>query len=430
MSQDPARDIAFGVLRAVDEHDAFANLELSRQLREHRIPPREAALATELVSGSIRLRGSYDAILDGLANRPLDPPVRDALRLGAHQLLSLRIPDHAAVSTTVAMVRRQIGHKPAGFVNAVLRKVAEKSLSQWLDQLTAGLDGDDALAICYSHPAWIIAELRAALDDPGSLEALLDADNSPPRVTLVARPGLCDPNDLPGEPGRLSPYARILSAGGVPGAIAQVRDGRAGVQDEGSQLVAITAANAEIDGSDSRWLDLCAGPGGKAALLGALAAQRGATLVANEVQPHRADLVRQSLAALPTVQVTEFDGRSGPWQPGSFDRVLVDAPCTGLGALRRRPEARWRRRPSDVPELVELQTALLDHALELVRPGGVVAYATCSPLLAETSEVVGRRSRTVDAVVESEHRWWPHTDGTDAMYVAVLRRMTLVDRRS
>ena len=188
----------------------------------------------------------------------------------------------------------------------------------------------------------------------GDLAALLEANNAPPRVTLVARPGLCEPDELPGEPGRLSPYARILR-GGDPGEIPAVREGRAGVQDEGSQLVALALADAAVDGPDERWLDLCAGPGGKAALLGALASQRGATLVANELQPHRADLVRQAVLRLPNVEVTEHDGREGPWPAASFDRVLVDAPCTGLGALRRRPEARWRRTPDDLDTLVPLQ---------------------------------------------------------------------------
>ncbi len=256
-----------------------------------------------------------------------------------------------------------------------------------------------------------------------------------------------------------SPYG-VVSAGGDPGAMPAVAEGRAGVQDEGSQLVALALAAAPIEGPDARWLDLCAGPGGKAALLAALAAERGARVVANEVQPHRADLVRRALgldSARPATarpatvagveEVTVADGTAAPWEPGSFDRVLVDAPCTGLGALRRRPEARWRRQPEDLDDLLPLQRALLTSALDLVRPGGVVLYATCSPVLAETRDVVGSllvkrddvklgdaaalmtaaaglRADVPDCAgpLQGTVQLWPHRHGTDAMFLALLRR--------
>ncbi|WP_375003388.1 RsmB/NOP family class I SAM-dependent RNA methyltransferase [Aeromicrobium sp. CTD01-1L150] len=431
---DPVRTIAFLVLRAAREQDAYVNLTLPGMLTEHRVTGRDAALATELVHGTIRRQATYDAIIDRLVSRPLDPPVRDALRLGAHQLLSMRVPAHAAVSETVDVVRRELGHKPVGFVNAVLRRIGAKRLEVWLEEVTEGLDADDVRAVRTSHPRWIIEAFRDALTEGGAadddtLDALLEADNAAPQVTLVARPGLCEPDELPGMPGEHSPYAKILDAGD-PGSIPAVRDGRAGVQDEGSQLVAILLAEAGLEhrpgapGSDARWLDLCAGPGGKAALIGALAAQQGANLVANEVQHHRAELVRGGVRALDNVEVTVFDGRHGPWRPGSFDRVLVDAPCTGLGALRRRPEARWRRQPDDLDVLVGLQRELLARALELTRPGGVTVYATCSPHRSETTGVLqavtGRRD---DVAVESTRQWWPHVHGTDAMFAAVLRRL-------
>jgi 16S rRNA (cytosine967-C5)-methyltransferase len=415
---DPVRQAAFDALRSVDERDAFVNLLLPALLRERRLDTRAAALATELVHGTLRWRGTYDAIIDRLApGRTIEPVVRDALRLGCHQLLSMRVPDHAAVSTTVELVKSAVGHRATGFTNAILRRVAARPLDVWLAELTDGLAADAALAVRTSHPEWIVAAMRDALGPTGDLEALLAADNLPPKVTLVARPGLCDPSELPGEPGRLSPYARILS-GGDPSDITAVREGRAGVQDEGSQMVAIRLAETELAGRDRTWLDLCAGPGGKAALLGSLAAQRVAALVANEIQPHRAELVAASVANLPNVTVTIEDGRSGPWPDGTFDRVLVDAPCTGLGALRRRPESRWRRTPADLTDLVPLQQALLTRSLELVRPGGLVAYATCSPHLAETRDVLA----AVGVEPESVSQLWPHIDGTDAMFCALIRK--------
>ncbi|MEO6604282.1 MAG: transcription antitermination factor NusB [Aeromicrobium sp.] len=423
---DPVRLVAFHVLRAVAERDAYVNLVLPGTLKEHSIEGRDATFATELVHGTIRRQGTYDAIIGKVASKGLagiDPPVLDALRLGTHQLLSMRVPPHAAVSTTVDVVRREVGHKPVHFANALLRKIGQKDLAGWLDVVTEGLEGDEKRALGTSHPVWIVKALREALGGHAAqIDKLLAANNAAPLVTLVARPGLCKPEDLPGTPAKLSPYARILD-GGAPGDIPQVRDGRAGVQDEGSQVVGITLAEAPIEGSDERWLDLCAGPGGKAALLGALAAQRDASLVANEVLEHRAELVRQGVHLLDNVEVTTFDGRHGPWEAGSFDRVLVDAPCTGLGALRRRPESRWRRKPEDLDTLVPLQIALLSRALELVRPGGVVVYATCSPHLAETTGVVDAiTAGREDVQVEETRQLWPHIDGTDAMFMAVLRR--------
>jgi len=416
---DPARQAAFDALRAVDERDAFVNLLLPTMLRERRLDSRAAALATELAHGTLRWRGTYDAIIDHLTpGRRIEPEVRDALRLGCHQLLSMRVPDHAAVSTTVDLVKSAVGHRATGFANAVLRRIAARSLDDWLAELTTDLAADAALSVRTSHPEWIVAALRDALGPNGDLGALLAADNVPPKVTLAARPGLCEPDELPGEPGRLSPYARILD-GGDPSDVPAVREGRAGVQDEGSQVVALRLAEAELEGSDDRWLDLCAGPGGKAALLGALAAQRGASLVANELQPHRVELVSVAVANLPNVSVTNEDGRAGPWPSGTFDRVLVDAPCTGLGALRRRPESRWRRSPEDLADLVPLQQALLTRALDLVRPGGIVAYATCSPHLAETRGVLA----SVGVEPESVLQLWPHVDGTDAMFCALIRRV-------
>lgn len=427
MSADKVRGIAFHVLRAVAERDAYVNLVLPAMLDEHHVEGRDAAFATELVHGTVRRQGTYDAIIDHVASKgigSIDPPVLDALRLGTHQLLSMRVPPHAAVSTTVDVVRREIGHKPVHFTNALLRKIGQKDLDGWLTIVSAGLEGDALRAVRTSHPEWVVTALREALAGHATqIDKLLAADNEPPRVTLVARPGLSDPDALPGTPGKLSPYARVLDEGGDPGAIAEVRDGRAGVQDEGSQLVAIAAASAPLDGPDARWLDLCAGPGGKAALLGAIAAQRGAALVANEPQEHRAELVRHGVRRLGNVEVTTFDGRQGDWAAGSFDRVLVDAPCTGLGALRRRPESRWRRTPKDLDGLVPLQEALLTRALELVRPGGVVAYATCSPHLRETHGVLEAVTAGRDDVeIESTHQWWPHVDGTDAMFCAIVRR--------
>ncbi|MEU6117671.1 transcription antitermination factor NusB [Streptomyces sp. NPDC047117] len=456
--KDPVRILAFEALRAVDERDAYANLVLPPLLRKAReggdFDARDAALATELVYGTLRRQGTYDAIIAACVDRPLrevDPPVLDVLSLGAHQLLGTRIPTHAAVSASVELARVVLGDGRAKFVNAVLRKIAAEDLDGWLERVAPPYDEDpeDHLGVVHSHPRWVVSALWDSLGGGrAGIEDLLEADNERPEVTLVARPGRATAEELldaVGEenalPGRWSPYAVRLSEGGEPGALDAVREGRAGVQDEGSQLVAVALANAPVEGADARWLDACAGPGGKAALLGALAAERGAALLAAEKQPHRARLVGRALAGNPgPYEVIAADGTRPVWRPGSFDRVLVDVPCTGLGALRRRPEARWRRRPEDLDGFAPLQRELLRQALRAVRVGGVVGYATCSPHLAETRAVVddvlkergGVAAELVDARPlmpgvpalgdGPDVQLWPHLHGTDAMYLALLRR--------
>ncbi len=359
--KDPVRVLAFEALRAVDERDAYANLVLPPLLRKARekgdFDGRDAALATELVYGTLRRQGTYDAIIAECVDRPLrevDPPVLDVLSLGAHQLLGTRIPTHAAVSASVELARVVLGDGRAKFVNAVLRKVAQDDLDGWIQRVAPPYDDDpeEHLAVVHSHPRWVVSALWDSLGGGrAGIERLLEADNERPEVTLVARPGRATTEELLGEEaavaGRWSPYAVRLAEGGEPGAIEAVREGRAGVQDEGSQLVALALANAPLDGPDEKWLDGCAGPGGKAALLAALAAERGAMLLASEKQPHRAGLVAKALHGNPgPYQVIAADGTRPPWRAGIFDRALVDVPCTGLGrcgAGRRRGGGAGRR---------------------------------------------------------------------------------------
>ncbi|MGI5237611.1 RsmB/NOP family class I SAM-dependent RNA methyltransferase [Dactylosporangium sp. CA-139066] len=446
---DPAREAAYEAVAAVHRDDAYANLVLPRLLRENGVGGRDAAFATELTYGTLRQTGTLDAIVAAAADRAMDridPPVRDALRIGAYQLLHMRVGAHAAVATTVDLVRSLVPGA-AGFANAVLRRVGEADRTEWLSRL-APADPVARAALAHAHPQWIVNAFADALGSLDEAELALDADNLPPPVHLCARPGRITPADLASSlrgasVGRYSPYAVVLAGGGDPGSIPAIREGLAHVQDEGSQLVAAVLADAPLDGPDERWLDLCAGPGGKAGLLGSLAASRGAHVTAVEVAHHRAALVAQATAGLP-VYTINADGRDVGKDPDlpvdAFDRVLVDAPCTGLGALRRRPEARWRRQPSDLPPLTRLQRELLQSAFRAVRPGGLVAYVTCSPHQAETevsvTEAARRSSIEVDLVDARPYlpaslpeigsgptvQLWPHRHGTDAMFVALLRR--------
>jgi 16S rRNA (cytosine967-C5)-methyltransferase len=444
---DPVRNAAFDVVRTVAERDSYANLVLPGLLRERGISGRDAALATELTYGTLRGRGTYDAVLGACLDRPpeaLDPPVLDVLRLGAHQVLATRIPPHAAVDTTVDLARARVGEGPATLVNAVMRRLTTRDLAGWIDHIAPAGSTDPIarLALRHAHPPWVVRAFLDSLDgDRAQLEAALAADNERPQVTLVARPGRAGLAELEvagARPARWSRYGAVLT-GGDPADIPAVRERRAGIQDEGSQLVALALAAAPLEGPDRRWLDMCAGPGGKAALLAGLATDRGATVLAVERQPHRARMVENALRGdAGNHRVVVADATQPLPGEDPFDRVLLDAPCTGLGALRRRPEARWRRRPSDIPALRALQLALLRAALAAVRPGGLVAYVTCSPHLAETSTVVSDVLRHRIDVERVDARpllpgvpmlgdgpdvqLWPHRHGTDAMYLALLRR--------
>ncbi|MEH3088876.1 MAG: rRNA small subunit methyltransferase B [Microbacterium arborescens] len=448
---NPARRVAFDVLRAVEDSDAYANLLLPQALRRAGLSAADAGLATELTYGTLRRRGTYDAIIEHASGRTIDaidPPVRDALRLGIHQLLSTRVASHAAVNESVELVRRSGAGGAAGFANAVLRRVARDNPGDWLQRVADDARSDDErLGLRFSHPVWVIRAFRRALAAEGrgdELEDLLAADNVSPSVTMTALPGLAD---IPADAAR-TPYSPLgfRLGGGDPEPVVRAADGRVRVQDEGSQLAALALTRVRPAAPGERWLDLCAAPGGKTAVLAAEALAAGASLEANEISPARAALVRTSVAGVPlSVPVSEEGGRERAGR-GRYDRILVDAPCTGLGALRRRPEARWRKTPADVPELSDLQRELLGAALDALAPGGVVAYVTCSPHLAETAVVVADVLRGRDDVDELDARavlrdvarspldlpeqadgsgraqLWPHRHGTDAMSITLLQR--------
>ncbi|HEY2491251.1 MAG TPA: transcription antitermination factor NusB [Streptosporangiaceae bacterium] len=489
---DPVRRAVCDVLLAVATRGAYANLLLPSVLRDRQLSGRDAALATELCYGTLRGQGSYDAILNACSDRPvvkMDPPVREVLRLGVHQLLGTRIAAHAAVATSVDLAKDVAGSRTAGFVNAVLRRVSTRDLEAWVTAVAPDRRADPAgyLAVRHSYPGWIVAAFREALaEDPhqapeaplagvedesaraaartalagvedesagaaartalAETEAALAAGNVAPRVTLCALPGRSEPGELAGtagcEPARWSPFGVYL-AHGDPASIPAVRERRAIVQDEASQLAALALSRAEVTGPDRLWLDMCAGPGGKAGLLAGLAAARGARLLASDVREHRASLAADALAGVPSAATVAADGTAPAWRPAAFDRVLADVPCSGLGSLRRRPESRWRRSPRQLTELARLQRTLLATAIDSVRPGGVVGYVTCSPHVAETRDVLaavldGRQDTEVldapallagvaglscPAPFGKYAQFWSHRHGTDAIFLAVIRRL-------
>ena len=496
---DTARATVFEVLRSVAESDAYANLVLPKAIRSHRLDHRDAGFATELTYGTLRHQGTYDAILSRCVDRPIEKvgtTTLIVLRMGVHQLLNMRVPAHAALNQSVSLAREKIGAGPASFINAVLRRVSERTPEEWYELIIEDAKDDtERMALLASHPGWIVRSMRQALVAHGrpasEIEQLLEADNLAPVVNLVALPGLGsleEAREQGAVDGELVEGSALYASGDLA-RLESVREGTVRAQDAGSQLVARALAAAPLDGTDTAWLDLCAGPGGKAALLGALGIQRGASLVANEAAAHRAQLVESSMRPLPEDSYTVLtgDGRQiretlrknasdlpGSIEPGQlFDRVMVDVPCSGLGALRRRPEARWRKSPRDIAELLPLQRQLLDAAIEATRPGGVIAYVTCSPHAAETQNIVAevlesgavslldsaaalrevalhtegangepvsvlagekdpghtpeiKVKKGAPVVKASENpttaQLWPHVHGTDAMFLALLRK--------
>ncbi len=450
-----SRRVAYDTIRAVHESDAYANLLLPRSIERAGLSPADAGLATELTYGTLRREGTYDAVVAIAAERPvadIDPRVLDALRLGVHQLLSTRVASHAAVNESVELARDAGGRGAAGFANAVLRRVSRDTPGEWMSRVEQSARSDDErLSLVFSHPVWIVRAFRRALaaeGRAGELEALLSADNASPAVTMAALPGLADVPE--GAVRTLYSPLGFRLGGGDPDHMVVGSGGLVRVQDEGSQLAALALTRATPVEAGERWLDLCAGPGGKTAILAAEALAGGAALEANEISPARAGLVRRAIAGIPLeVTVSEEDGRTrAAGAPGRYDRILVDAPCTGLGALRRRPEARWRKAPADVPDLTRLQRELATAAIGALRPGGILGYVTCSPHLAETAGVVADLLREFDGTIEEldareavravahadpalpepadgsgRAQLWPHRHNTDAMSISLLRRV-------
>ena len=435
---DASRLLAFDLLTEVNRNEGYSNLLLPQALNASKLEERDRALVTELLYGTIRMQGKHDWVLSQISDRPwneVDPGIVDICRLGVHQIHEMRIPDHAAVAATVEVARKRVGESKASFVNALLRSVTRKSIEEWFAPLLTISDPVERFSIQYSHPEWIVSAYFDLLKDWREVESALAINNEAALPTLVAWPGYSTQQDLidiGGDPTEFSPFGAHWK--GNPGALDLIKERKIGVQDEGSQLVAEVFAKAA---AGTQWLDLCAGPGGKAALLSSIARTRGVTFTANEFSAPRAELVKQVVHG---DRVLVSDGREINSLGEKFDAILIDAPCTGLGALRRRPEVRWRRTLQDLRALTQLQRELIDSAIEALNPGGVLGYATCSPHLAETSIQIAdiKRKHTelnqidVDSflpeMLEGANRdgamsLWTHKHGTDAMYLALFQKV-------
>ena len=437
-----SRVVAFELLTEVNRNGAFANIKLPDLLEKSNLEQRDRAFATELGYGALRMQGKHDFAIKSKIDRPfeeLDSKIVDLLRLGLHQIYEMRVPDHAAVGETVELARYVAGESKGSYVNALLRSISSDVDFYERNLAREDLSDLEKLSIEYSHPQWIINAYFDQLKDWEEVKKLLAINNLPVAPHLVAWPGKSTVNELAEVGGEVLDWSRFgLISEYPPTEYPAINERRAGVQDLGSQLIAQILFDTRDFGSSDSWLDMCAGPGGKAALLYNLleTEKPSAKFVANEPTAHRADLVAR---VVPRSKIVSHDGRDSAAFGGTFDRILVDAPCTGLGALRRRPEARWRRTMNDLKELVPLQRDLIDSAYHLLNPGGILAYATCSPHIAETvAQVLDAqyRHKDLELIPASEFgapsqfegkipgtvQMWTQRDGTDAMFMAIFKK--------
>ena len=434
---DAVRLLVYDLLSEVNRRGGYSNLLLPQALTESKFEQRDKGFATELLYGTLRMQGRHDFILSQVADRPLsevDEGIVDICRLGVHQLFEMRVATHAAVSATVEVARKVLGESKASYVNALLRKVSSRTLAEWLEEIPEKADAITRLSITHSHPEWVVSAYLDLLKDLELVERELSANNIAAAPTLVAWPGSSTQEDflaLGAVATRYSPYGATL--GQPPATLEVIRHRKAGIQDEGSQLVAHIFS--EVARESSSILDLCAGPGGKAALLAHIARERGQEFYANEISQTRADLVKRVVTP---AMVWVGDGREIAERNMKFGAILADVPCTGLGALRRRPEVRWRRTLQDLRPLTELQLQLVNAAISSLEPGGIFGYATCSPHYAETSaqvKAIIKSNPTIKqisvepylppslqgAVREGCLSLWTGQHGTDSMFLALFR---------
>jgi 16S rRNA (cytosine967-C5)-methyltransferase len=435
---DAPRLLAFDIISEVNRRGGYSNLLLPQALADSTFDERDRGFTTELVYGTIRMQGLYDYIFAQISDRPwneVDPEIVDLARMGAHQVFSMRTPPHAAVSATVDVARKKLGESKGSFINALMRKATSKELIDWLEPLQSETDVIKRMSIEYSHPEWIISAYFDLLKDENLVRDELISNNTPAKPTLVSWPGASTQEELislGAKPTRYSRFGAFHDE--APASLEVIRHRRAGVQDEGSQLVAQIFADATS--TAERTLDLCAGPGGKAALLSHICDVSGRDFVANEISEPRAALVKKVIGRFPVIV---GDARAIAESGQRFDAVLADVPCTGLGALRRRPEVRWRRSLKDLAPLLQLQSEIVESALAVLKPGGVFGFATCSPHYAETTAQVQsilKKHQDLELMDISAFlpegleqctrggalSLWGHLHNTDSMFLALFQK--------
>jgi 16S rRNA (cytosine967-C5)-methyltransferase len=438
------------VLTRVEQEKAYSNLELGRTLKKAGLSRPDAALATELVYGTIQRLNTLDFLLEPFVSRGLDrlePWVRNLVRLSLYQIVYLeRIPDHAAVNEAVNIARRK-GHPGiAGMVNAVLRGCLRSREKLAVPDIA---DPIRRIALVHSHPEWLVERWIRQFGEADA-EAICAANNLPPRASIRVNPtriareqliGRLVQAGLEAEPSPLSASGIIVSGGGNLAELPEFREGLFSIQDESSMAV----ADAVAPEPGMKVLDCCAAPGGKTAHLAERMNDKG-EVWANDVHPHKERLIldqasRLGLTSIRTL-VSDAAELASRFPPDAFDRILLDAPCSGFGVIRRKPEIKWMRSADDPASLAEVQLRLLASVSGLVKPGGVVVYSTCTLEYTENEQVVrkflaehpefepdGRLETCVAetlwtraGIAPGMLRILPHMFHTDGFFIARLRR--------
>ena len=446
-----AREVALDILVRVEQQGAYSNLLLGSSLQKADLSREDTGLATELVYGSISRMITLDYVLTGFVSKglaKLQPWVRNLLRLSLYQILYLdRVPSHAAVNEAVNIAKKR-GHQGiSGMVNGVLRSVLRAGE---LPVLPEGLSREERISILHSHPLWMVQRWSAEYG-PDTAEAMCAANNEPPAVsvrvntTMISRAALLAEMleaGLDASESKVSPFGLIVKGGGNLALSAWYRDGYLSVQDESSMLV----AEAVAPEAGMKVLDCCAAPGGKSAHMGELMKDEG-QIIANDLHEHKAKLIKEQAARLGLECIATVCGDAlelgSALQPESFDRILLDAPCSGLGVIRRKPDLKWRKQPEDVASVAALQRELLQSVSGLLKPGGVLVYSTCTTEQAENSGIIADflEHNPGFAPVSFKSEVWerlegtalaagegiqllPHHFGSDGFYIARLERLS------
>ncbi|WP_340009597.1 16S rRNA (cytosine(967)-C(5))-methyltransferase RsmB [Paenibacillus sp. FSL K6-0276] len=442
--------MALDILVKVEQQGAYSNLLLNSSLQKSALSREDVGLVTELVYGSISRMNTLDYVLEGFVSKgiaKLQSWVRNLLRLSLYQIMYLdRIPSHAAVNEAVNIAKKK-GHQGiSGMVNGVLRSVLRAGD---LPVIPDGLSQAQRISIQYSHPLWLV-ERWITEYGVDTAEAICAANNEPPAVsvrvntTMISREALLSQmkeQGLQASASEVSPYGIVVKGGGNLALSSWYRDGYLSVQDESSMLV----AEAVAPEPGMRVLDCCAAPGGKTAHMGELMKDEG-HIFANDLHPHKAKLISDQSArlGLDCVVTGSSDALEleHTLEHNSFDRILLDAPCSGLGVIRRKPDLKWRKRPEDVTSVASLQGQLLQSVSKLLKPGGILVYSTCTTEQTENSEVVAaflKQNPDFTSVTFASPLWdrmegtalaegegiqlLPHHYGSDGFYISRLQRV-------
>lgn len=448
-----ARELALDALIRIEQDGAYSNLAVGRLLEAHSLSRKDAALMTELVYGTIQRKNTLDFYVSRFvadSARRLEPWVAHLLRLSFYQLVYLdRIPPHAAVNEAAAIAKKR-GHKGiAGLVNAVLRRALREPERL---KLPERLPPAAQIALAHSHPEWLVARWMRQFGEE-TARRICEANNAPPQPAIRVNPLRASRDALlerlrrdgiAARPSAIAPAGIVLGDGGPPAAHPGFAEGLFSIQDESSML----AAELLAPEPGMTVLDCCAAPGGKTAHIAEKMENRG-IVIANDLHPRKIRLIEQQLERLGITCVRTETGDAamlpGRFAPASFDRILLDAPCSGFGVIRRKPDLKWRKREADIAAIAALQAKLLDAAAGLLKPGGLLVYSTCTLEREENEEQVAAfLARHPDFAPDEGAaerlpalrasfggpgmlRLFPHDFGSDGFFFAALRKRSFQD---